>query len=113
MPTTPSAFLDLPVPPAVSVWLGAPGREAAYTHEADRVHYAASTMKLPLLVAAYRLHERGDLDLDAEVPVHNDHRSAYDGSPFVAGPGRTTRTTRPGLGSARRPACATWPGTRS
>ncbi len=35
---------------------------------ADRVHYAASTMKLPLLVAAYRRHERGELDLDAEVP---------------------------------------------
>ena len=39
-------------------------------------------MKLPLLVAAYRRHERGELDLDAEVPVHNEHRSAYDGTPF-------------------------------
>ena len=39
-------------------------------------------MKLPLLVAAYRLHERGELDLDVEVPVHNEHRSAYDGTPF-------------------------------
>ena len=82
MPTDSSTFLDLPVPPSVSVWLGAPGRDATYTHEADRVHYAASTMKLPLLVAAYRRHERGELDLDGEVPVHNDHRSAYDGSPF-------------------------------
>ena len=82
MPTDPSAFLDLPVPSTVSVWLGQPGRDATYTHRADRVHYAASTMKLPLLVAAYRRHERGELDLDAEVPVHNEHRSAYDGTPF-------------------------------
>jgi beta-lactamase class A len=83
VPTTPSLFRDLPVPPEVSVWLGAPGRGATYTHEADRVHYAASTMKLPLLVAAYRRQERGELDLDTEVPVHNQHRSAYDGSPFA------------------------------
>ena len=82
MPTDPSAFLDLSVPSAVSVWLGEPDRPATYTHRADRVHYAASTMKLPLLVAAYRRHERGELDLDATVPVHNDHRSAHDGSPF-------------------------------
>jgi beta-lactamase class A len=39
-------------------------------------------MKLPLLVAAYRLHARGRLDLDAEVPVHNRFASAADGSPF-------------------------------
>lgn len=82
MPADPRAFTDLSVPESVSVWLGQPGRPATYTHDAERVHYAASTMKLPLLVAAYRQHERGELDLDAEVPVHNEHRSAYDGSLF-------------------------------
>ena len=40
-------------------------------------------MKLPLLVAAYRLAERGALDLDRTVPVHNEHRSAHDGSLFA------------------------------
>ncbi len=83
MPLDPSTFDDLPVPATVSVWLGEPGRDATYTHAADRTHYAASTMKLPLLVAAHRRHERGELDLDAQVAVHNQHRSVYDGSPFA------------------------------
>lgn len=78
-----SAFDDLAVPARVSVWLGEPGWAATYAHAADRIHYAASTMKLPLLVAAHRRHDRGELDLDAEVDVHNEHRSAYDGSPFA------------------------------
>ena len=69
-------------PPAVSVWLGSPHGRAAYTRDDEAVHYAASTMKLPLLVAAYRLAERGRLDLDTEVVVHNSFRSAYDGSVF-------------------------------
>jgi beta-lactamase class A len=83
VPNHPSAFDDLRVPPTVSVWLGEPGRPPTYTHAADRTHYAASTMKLPLLVAAHRRHDRGELDLDTEVAVHNEHRSAYDGSPFA------------------------------
>ena len=66
----------------VSVWAGPPGGEPLVARHADRTHYAASTMKLPLVVAAYRLHERGVLDLDAPVKVHNEHRSAYDGSTF-------------------------------
>src|SRR5689334_19397733 len=40
-------------------------------------------MKLPLLVAAYRRAERGELDLDRAVPVHNRHRSAHDASVFA------------------------------
>lgn len=76
------AVAGLPPGATVSVWLGEPDRVATYERDAQHVHYAASTMKLPLLVAAYRRHERGELDLDAEVHVHNDFRSAYDGSPF-------------------------------
>ncbi len=45
----------------------------------DAVHYAASTMKLPLLVAAYLSTERGEVDLDAVVPVCNRFRSAVGG----------------------------------
>lgn len=82
MPIDASAFHDLTVPPTISVWLGEPGRPATYKHAADRAHYAASTMKLPILMAAHRRHERGEIDLDAVVEVHNQHRSAYDGSPF-------------------------------
>jgi beta-lactamase class A len=39
-------------------------------------------MKLPLLVAAYRLAERGGLDLDTEVEVRNRFRSAVDAPEF-------------------------------
>ena len=68
--------------PVLSVWLGDLDGGVHLSREADEPHYAASTMKLPLLVAAHRLHERGDLDLDHEVPVHNRFASASDGSPF-------------------------------
>ncbi len=66
----------------VSVWYGGIDGSVRWAHEEDAVHYAASTMKLPLLAATYLRAERGELDLDAEVPVHNDFRSALDGSPF-------------------------------
>jgi beta-lactamase class A len=67
----------------VSVWLGTPDGEPLVAHEDLHPHYAASTMKLPLLVAAYRRHERGEIDLDAQVSVHNELRSAFDGSVFA------------------------------
>ncbi len=66
----------------VSVWLGDLDGRVLLARDAGAVHYAASTMKLPLVVAAYRLHGRGALDLDAQVPVHNSFASAADGSPF-------------------------------
>ena len=66
----------------VSVWLGAPGGPPLLSLRSDAVHYAASTMKLPLVIAAYRRHERGELDLDQPVQVHNAFSSAYDGSRF-------------------------------
>jgi beta-lactamase class A len=67
----------------VSVWCGDISGRPSYTRQADVTHYAASTMKLPLLVAAYRRHERGEVDLDRPVPVRNRFASALDGSPFA------------------------------
>lgn len=67
----------------VSVWYGDVAGQPFLTRAADEEHYAASTMKLALLVAAYRRNERGELDLDAEVPVRNAFASAADGSPFT------------------------------
>ena len=66
----------------VSVWYGGLTGPPSYARDEHVPHYAASTMKLPLLVAAYRCSERGELDLDATLPVHNLFRSAADGSPF-------------------------------
>jgi beta-lactamase class A len=67
---------------AVSIWYGGIDGAAGYSHDADTTHYAASTMKLPLLVAAYRRAERGEIDLGAEVAVRNTFASAADGSAF-------------------------------
>ncbi|MGZ4493178.1 MAG: serine hydrolase [Nocardioides sp.] len=98
MPSTPTlsgavdarvaALLDT-LPPAaagaatVSVWVGTTTGETLLDRDAGAVHYAASTMKLPLVVAAYRRHERREVDLDAAVPVHDDFASALDGSRFT------------------------------
>lgn len=48
--------------------------------EADGPHYAASTMKLPLVLAAYRLRDAGTLDLDSTVEVHNSFTSRTGGT---------------------------------
>ena len=66
----------------VSVWYGGLTGPTSNARDEHVPHYAASTMKLPLLVAAYRCSERGELDLDATLPVHNLFRSAANGSPF-------------------------------
>jgi len=67
---------------SISVWCGDVFGRPSHLRIDEVTHYAASTMKLPLLVAAYRRHERGELDLDAPVPVHNRFASALDGSDF-------------------------------
>jgi beta-lactamase class A len=55
--------------------------------EPDVRHYSASTMKLPILVAAHRLAERGVLDLDRPVTVHDDVDSVLPGVRFRVDPG--------------------------
>ena len=57
------------------------------SYDDDAVHVAASTIKLPLAMAAYRLHDRGELDLDRPVPVHDDFASRVPGERFVMDPG--------------------------
>lgn len=63
------------LPPGVSVYIGPLDGPARHTRLPDRTHYAASTMKVAVLVALHR----GGADLDAEVPVHNVFRSAAGG----------------------------------
>ena len=69
-------------PAVLSVWLGDLQGRPRYEHDALAPHYAASTMKLPLVVAAYRRVVRGELDLDAPVNVTGTFASVLDGSPF-------------------------------
>jgi beta-lactamase class A len=67
-------------PGTASVWCGplsgGPARFARAEHE---THYAASTMKVGVMVAAFRAIP----DLDRAVMVHNEHQSAAPGgAPF-------------------------------
>ncbi len=48
--------------------------------------HAASTMKVPVMVALFAAAGRGDLRLDQPVAVKNDFRSIVDGSPFQLNP---------------------------
>jgi beta-lactamase class A len=59
----------------VSVWCGRLDAYAAYTRYPDVPHYAASTMKVAVMAAAYRLADAGRLDLDAEIKIHDEFTS--------------------------------------
>ncbi|WP_405090422.1 class A beta-lactamase-related serine hydrolase [Micromonospora sp. NBC_01392] len=74
------AHLDR-VPGTVSAYVGRPGARPVWTRQADATHYAASTMKVAVLVALHRAAEAGRLDLDAPVPVRNAFDSAQPGAP--------------------------------
>lgn len=63
----------------VSVCWGRPGEPARSQRLADAEHYAASTIKLAVLVAAYRLCDAGSLDLDRTVRVHDEFDSVVAG----------------------------------
>ncbi len=67
----------------VSIAVRVAGEEVARVAvEPDAQHYSASTMKLPILVAAHRRAERGELDLDRPVTVHDDVASVVPGVRF-------------------------------
>ncbi|MGW1340857.1 serine hydrolase [Kribbella sp. NPDC002412] len=61
------------------VWLGRLDGVPVFEHEAERTHYSASTMKLPVAMAMMRKVEAGELALDQLVTVHNDFASAAGG----------------------------------
>jgi len=55
--------------------------ETLLRNERVKLH-AASTMKLPVMVALFQAAGRGELQLDQPVPVENRFKSIVDGSPF-------------------------------
>lgn len=63
------------VPGTVSIWCGRLDGEPAYVREPDLTHNAASTMKVAIMVTAYRLADEGVLDLDEQVLVHDEFES--------------------------------------
>lgn len=48
--------------------------------------HAASTMKVPVMMALYRAVDRGELALDQPIPVKNEFRSIVDGSAYTLDP---------------------------
>jgi beta-lactamase class A len=60
-------------------WLGRLDGVPVFEHQAERTHYSASTMKLPVAMAMMRKVEAGELSLDQLVTVHNDFASAAGG----------------------------------
>lgn len=50
-------------------------------NERQRFH-AASTMKVPVMFAAFEAVERGEMALDQPIPLRNEFHSLVDGSPF-------------------------------
>lgn len=55
---------------------------AAWFRNENEVFHAASTMKVPVMVALFRAVDSGQLSLDQPVPVRNEFVSIYDGSTF-------------------------------
>ncbi|OKI75061.1 serine hydrolase [Micromonospora sp. CB01531] len=77
------SYLDK-APGTISAYVGRLGAPPTWTRLPDATHYAASTMKVGVLVALHRAAEAGRLDLDAPVPVHNAFDSALPGAPRFA-----------------------------
>lgn len=82
-PTLTSYVAELSDDGLLSVWAGRLDGSPVVTRAADSPHYAASMMKLPVVLAAYRLADRGALDLNRQVEVHNDFASGDGVSRFA------------------------------
>lgn len=91
-PALTSYVETLPGDQQVSLWVGRLGAGPTVAHDADARHYAASTMKVAVVVAAYRRADAGTLDLDAQVEVHDTFRSAAGGSLFTVAPSEDSDT---------------------
>ncbi|MFF5172208.1 serine hydrolase [Micromonospora sp. NPDC000089] len=77
------AHLDR-APGTVSAYVGRLDAAPTWTRLPDATHYAASTMKVAVLLALWRAAEADTLDLDAPVPVVNEFDSALPGAPRFA-----------------------------
>lgn len=87
--------VDGPVPDAVTAAIAAhPGGEVLVAYRdlgtgdawdvgGGTVVHAASTMKIPVMLALHRRAHLGELDLDMPVEVRNEFRSIVDGSPYA------------------------------
>ena len=81
-----SFVASLPVTGTFSLFVGPVGQPPWLAHNEHEPHYAASTMKVALVVAAFRRAEAGRLRLDDEVLVHNDFMSVVGAGRFSLDP---------------------------
>ncbi|MFI7436199.1 serine hydrolase [Micromonospora haikouensis] len=72
------------LPGTISAYAGRVDAPATWTRHSYATHYAASTMKVAVLLALHRAAEAGTLDLDAPVDVRNEFDSALPGAPRFA-----------------------------
>lgn len=56
---------------------------ASYERRANENFHAASTMKVPVMLALFEAISRGELQVDQMVPVRNEFTSIVDGSKYV------------------------------
>ena len=68
---------------AVSLRAVVDGHALTFDRQPDSVFHAASTMKVPVMIEAFRLVEAGRLGWDDPVPVENRFTSIVDGSAFA------------------------------
>lgn len=62
------------------------GTGLRYDRNEDIPFHAASTMKVPVMMALYRAVDRSEMTLDQPIPVRNEFRSIVDGSPYTLDP---------------------------
>jgi beta-lactamase class A len=62
------------------------GTGALYARNEDERFHAASTMKLPLMMALFQAVDNGELRLDQPIPVRNQFQSLVDASSFTLDP---------------------------
>lgn len=77
-----SFVASLPVTGSFSLLVGPVGQPPWLAHAEHDAHYAASTMKVALVIAAFRQAEAGRLHLDEDVLVHNEFRSVVGAGRF-------------------------------
>jgi len=62
------------------------GSGATYARNEDQLFHAASTMKVPVMMALFQAIDEKELRLDQPLPVRNQFQSLVDASPFSLDP---------------------------
>ena len=79
-------FAESKTPGVVCVAYQDLGSSTWATVDADRVLHAASTMKVPVMIEAFRQIDAGKLSLDQQVQIRNSFASIVDGSEYELSP---------------------------